>query len=118
MPLFALDSPTEIGCHRKRPRLRGLDPREDAFARLSYSPRRASLPSSGFLSSRCSVFSSCSAAYPRCSTHDVTVYRLRLRARGPRPSSVYTQRKTRLIRLLITDLLEFSSLPIQESENS
>lgn len=81
LPSFIQSSPTEIGCHSGRPRLRGFDPREDAFARLSYSPHRASLPSSSFVSSRRSLFSSCSTAYPSCFALDVTARVLRLRAR-------------------------------------
>jgi len=33
-------SPTEVGCHVGRPRLRGFHPREGAFQRFGYSPPR------------------------------------------------------------------------------
>jgi hypothetical protein len=113
LPLIAPRSPTEIGCHVERPRLRGFDPREIAFARLSYSPRRASLPSSGFVSSRSSLFPRCAPVYLVRSTREVTACRLRLRARCPRPSSAYLPREARLVCLQAADLLEFSNLPFE-----
>jgi len=40
LALTVAHSPTEIGCHVRRPRLRGFDPREGAFRRFGYSPLR------------------------------------------------------------------------------
>jgi len=113
LPLCAPRSPTEIGCRVERPRLRGFVPREIAFARLSYSPRRASLPSSGFVSSRSSFFPRCAPVYLVPSTLEVTVNRLRFRARRSRSSSAFPPREARLVCLQAADPLEFSSLPFE-----
>lgn len=100
LPLIATCSPTArsmrfgIGCHNSRSRLRGLVPRKRAFARLSYSPRRAPLPSSGFVSSRFSLLSPCAPAYRARSAHVVTSnvlhLRLRDRARRSKPSPAFS----------------------------
>jgi hypothetical protein len=52
MSLPTVRSPTEIGCHVQWTRLRGLDLRESACRRLSYSPPRRFAPLFRFFSSR------------------------------------------------------------------
>jgi hypothetical protein len=121
LPPFRWTTPNEIAPARHRahrlapvatrfgPRLRGLHPREAAFAASPLFTEPHAAPLLGFVSSRLSPLT-VDHSLPVISAHDVHALRLRFRARALRSSPAYLPQEARRIRLRFTGLLEVSSL--------
>jgi hypothetical protein len=83
-------SPTEIGCHLVRPRLRGFRPHEEALLQFGVNRPTARSPRQVFVSSRFLSLPTVGFSAPKPSTHDVTGQGLRSHDNLSRPPPAYS----------------------------